>query len=240
MKITKPIDFQNVEALSQALRAGKDSMGRFSLEIPEKDCANGIYAAMKAEVEQRGRRFILDDDTGKHILDAARWLINPNSTPGLLLCGLYGNGKTTLAKAIASLIGYVSRSEYGYSQRIAVRLYTAKDIIRLCADSEKFKDSHEKYRSLFTEQIMIIDDLGEEPKEVMVYGMLHTPVIDIISQRYASQLITIITTNLDTDELGAKYGPRIFDRFREMLTSIVFENDSFRTNKNCDQVAHKG
>ena len=39
------------------------SMARFSLEIPEKDAANGIYAAMKSEVEFRGGTFSLDADT---------------------------------------------------------------------------------------------------------------------------------------------------------------------------------
>lgn len=66
----------------------------------------------------------------------------------------------------------------------------------------------------------------------MVYGMPHTPLVDIISERYAAQRMTIITTNLEVDKLEEKYGKRIYDRFREMLTSIVFENDSYRTGKN--------
>lgn len=211
------------------LQVGKDSRERFSLEIPEKDCANGIYSAMMAEVRSRGGVFNFDADTRAHILAAARWLINPRSTPGLLLCGLYGNGKTTLAKAIAWLIEYLSERELGYSDRVIMPLYTAKDICRLCAASEKFKEQYDEYRKLFTEPMMIIDDLGEEPREVMVYGMPHTPIIDIISKRYDAQQMTIITTNLDVDQLKGKYGGRITDRFREMLTSIVFENESYRT-----------
>lgn len=230
MKLSKQINFQNVEALSQMLQAERVSRERFSLEISETDCANGLYSAMKAEVQYRGGTFNFDADTRSHILTAAQWLINPNSTPGLLLCGLCGNGKTTLARAIAWLIGYLSERELGYSNRKRMPLYTAKNICRLCAASEKFKEQYDEYGRLFTEPMMIIDDLGEEPKEVMVYGMPHTPIIDIISERYAAQRMTIITTNLDVDQLKGKYGERITDRFREMLTSIIFENDSYRTS----------
>ena len=234
MKLEKLTNFQNVEGLSRALNRERVLRVRFSLEIPEKDAANGIYAAMKAEVEYRGGTFTLDDDTRAHILAAARWLINPDATPGLMLCGLYGNGKTTLAKAISSLIGYLTERENGYSNRKTMRLITAKNICRLCAAGEKFKEQYDDYNSLFNEPMLIIDDLGEEPREVLVYGMIHTPIIDIISERYAKQHMTIVTTNLETDDLKEKYGPRIYDRFQEMLTPIVFENESYRTKRRKD------
>lgn len=213
------------------LNRARDSRERFSLEIPERDAANGIYAAMKAEVEYRGGVFKLDTDTRAHILEAAKWLIDANASPGLMLCGLCGNGKTTLAKAIARLISFLSERELGYSNRKIMKLITAKDICRLCAASEKFKEQYDDYNDLFKEQMMIIDDLGEEPREVMVYGMIHTPIIDLISARYTKQLITIVTTNLETDDLQEKYGPRIYDRLQEMLTPIVFENDSYRDQR---------
>lgn len=234
MKLAKLIDFQNVEELSRALNREKVSRERFSLEIPERDAANGIYAAMKAEVECRGGSFLFDDDTRAHILAAARWLIDPHATPGLMLCGLYGNGKTTLAKAISALIAYLTEHEKGYSSRQTMRLITAKNICRLCAASEKFKEQYDDYNSLFNEPMMIIDDLGEEPREIMVYGMIHTPIIDIISERYAKQRMTIVTTNLETDDLKEKYGSRIYDRLEEMITSIVFENESYRKDRSKD------
>ena len=231
MKITKQINFQNVEALSQVLNRERGLRERFSLEIPERDAANGIYAAMKAEVEYRGGRFTLDDDTRNHILEAARWLINPGSTAGLMLCGLYGNGKTTLAKAIARLIEYATENENGYGSRRVTKFITAKNVCRLCAAGEKFKEQYDDYERLFSEPMMIIDDLGAEPLEVMVYGMIHTPIVDLISERYANQRLTIITTNLEVGDLKEKYGSRIYDRLQEMLTPIVFENDSYRAQR---------
>lgn len=186
---------------------------------------------MQAVVEYRGGTFIFDADTESHVRQIARWLIDPNGTPGLMLCGLYGNGKTTLAKALAWLIGYITEREYGYSKRYNVKFYTAKDICRLCAASEKFKEQYDQYDDIFRERMIIIDELGEEPREVMVYGMIHTPLIDLIGERYAQQRMTIITTNLDVDELKEKYGKRIYDRFTEMITSVIFENESYRPNR---------
>ena len=184
---------------------------------------------MKAEVEYRGGTFRLDSDIRSYILEAARWLINPNSTTGLMLCGLCGNGKTTLAKAISRLIEFLTEREFGFSARSVMLFITAKEICRICAAGEKFKQQYDDYGRLISEPMMIIDDLGEEPREVMVYGMIHTPIIDVLSERYAKQLVTIVTTNLDVDELVLKYGPRIGDRLEEMVTPIVFRNDSFRT-----------
>lgn len=215
-------------------------MERFSLDIPLNDCANGLYAAMKAEVESRGGTLQMDNDTRSHILAAANWLINPHSTPGLLLCGLCGNGKTTLAKAIARLIQYTTEQEMGYSDRLSMRLYTAKQICRMCAAGEKFKEQYNEYNRLFQEQMLIIDDLGEEPQEVMVYGMIHTPIIDLIGERYATRKMTIITTNLEPKSIQAKYGERIRDRLRELLTSITFSNDSYRRAKADNPVDDKG
>ena len=201
------------------------------MEISEADAYKGLYAAFKSVVEYRHNKLLPDIETKSHILQAARWLINPYGTFGLLLCGLCGNGKTTLATAIGWLIRYVTKKEYGFNNHIDVPLYTTKEVCELCCASEKSKENKSQYTKLFKESIIILDDLGEEPKEVMVYGMIHTPVLDLICKRYSEQRMTIITTNLDTDQLKEKYGMRIYDRFREMLTPIIFENDSYRRPK---------
>ncbi len=222
------INFGDVEALSRQLQTERISRERFSLEIPVRDAANGLYAAMKAEVEYRGGSFEGDEATKNCILTAAQWLTDSKGKPGLFLCGLCGNGKTTLARAIAALIEHVTAKEYGLSHRTTMRMVTAGEICRLCALSERFKEDRDEYSGLFNEKMLIIDDLGEEPLEMIVYGMPLRPVADILSRRYARQQITIVTSNLNTDELRQKYGERLYDRFREMLTSIIFTNPSYR------------
>ncbi len=222
MKISKAINFQDVEGLSRQLRTGKISTIRFSLEIPVNDCANGLYAAYKAIVEYNGGVFVKDNETLNHILKAAEWLTDTNGRPGLMLCGLCGNGKTTLASSIVWLVGYLSEREFGFSHRINIPVMTAKQICRICATNGK------EYEKIFKMDNLVIDDLGEEPQELLVYGMIHTPIIDLISERYARRLFTVITTNLETTDLNTRYGERIYDRFREMLTIIGFKNDSYR------------
>ena len=72
-------------------------------------------------------------------------------------------------------------------------------------------------------QLIIVDDLGTEPREVLEFGNVYTSLIDLITTRYEEQLYTIFTTKLEE-----KYGKRIVDRLNEMVEKVVFENESYR------------
>lgn len=198
---------------------------RFSLEIPVRDASNGIYSAMKAEVSHRCKELIFDDATKGHIEQVARWLVEPHGKPGLILMGLCGNGKTTMMRALSRLIEYVSEMTVGYSKRTVMPIYPAKEIARMCAAPDKERKDFKELSGL---EMLGIDDLGEEPKEVMSYGMIYTPLTDLICERYDHQLATVITTNLTKEQLSEKYGVRVYDRFREMLDIITFTNPSYR------------
>ena len=76
--------------------------------------------------------------------------------------------------------------------------------------------------------LLIVDDLGVEPHEIMDYGNVFTPLVDLITLRYDEQLYTIFTTNLTPAQLEEKYGKRIVDRLNEMVETIVFENGTYR------------
>ena len=77
--------------------------------------------------------------------------------------------------------------------------------------------------------MLSIDDLGIEPSEILDYGNILNPVIDLLTQRYNAQLFTIVTTNLTPKQIREHYGERIADRFNEMFDRIVFENSTYRT-----------
>lgn len=179
---------------------------------------------MRAEVANRRKELIFDDETKNHIEQVARWLIDANGKPGLMLMGLCGNGKTTMMRSLARLIEYVTEATVGYSKRTVMPMCSAKEIARICAADKDRKD----FKDLFRVEMLGIDDLGEEPKEVMSYGMIYTPLIDLICERYNRQLSTIITTNLTKEQLSEKYGIRVYDRFKEMLSIITFTNPSYR------------
>lgn len=180
---------------------------------------------MRAEVALRRKEMIFDDSTKKHITEAAQWLIDTHGKSGLMMMGLCGNGKTTMMRSIARLIEYVTEITVGYSARTIVPVYSAKSIARMCASPDK---ELADFKALFSAEMLGIDDLGEEPKEVMSYGMIYTPLIDLICERYSRQLTTIITTNLTKEQLSEKYGVRVYDRFKEMLSIITFTNPSYR------------
>lgn len=181
---------------------------------------------MKAEINKRGDEIILDNDTRMHIAQASKWLVGINDKPGLMLRGDVGNGKTTLMRAICLLIAYVTEEINGYSNRIEIPEWSSRKIAMLCGDEQGRKE----YRKLMDCAYLAIDELGEEPREIMSYGMLYEPIKEILLERYNRQLFTIVTTNLPKDEIAKRYSKRISDRFSEMMAVINFTNSSYRIN----------
>ena len=134
----------------------------------------------------------------------------------------YGNGKTTWAKALQLLVS-------GLNLKNPINnLYY---VFLLCNDKDlamRSKGNYSDWKNVMRYQLMIVDDLGTEPREVMEFGNVYTPLIDLITTRYEEQLYTIFTTNLTPAQLEEKYGKRIVDRLNEMVETVVFENESYR------------
>lgn len=172
---------------------------------------------------------VLDDATKDHIRVAAEWLADPCSKFGFMMTGLYGNGKTTLLLAMCNLINYLFDSACSNDRR-SIRILKAKDIARWAID----RDKRESYENLYYEDMLAIDEVGEEPAELISYGMVYTPIRDLLEERYARQKLTIITTNLvenkkkDIHQIRDHYGERVVDRIREMMKILPFHNESYR------------
>lgn len=83
-------------------------------------------------------------------------------------------------------------------------------------------------KNYMNNDVLMIDDLGHEPTEVISYGMVFTPIVDLLERRYARQKFTIISTNLNPDEIRPKYKNRLADRFNEWMHIVQFNNSSFR------------
>lgn len=63
----------------------------------------------------------------------------------------------------------------------------------------------------------------------MRFGQTFSPVTDLLLARYDKPWrVTLATTNLGHTEIESHYGGRILDRFREMMTEIIFANPSYR------------
>mgnify|MGYP007039888685 FL=1 len=77
-------------------------------------------------------------------------------------------------------------------------------------------------------EILAIDDLGTEPREITEYDNVLSPIIDLISYCYEHQLPTIITSNLTPQQISEVYGKRIGDRLKETTEIVPFLNGSYR------------
>ncbi len=177
-------------------------------------------AAYKAEVEFRHRTFIPDDATKQHIEEVARWITSNDSKFGIFICGICGNGKTTMVLAIRSIINFLYEKDTANAK--AICLVTATE---LC---EMAKNNYEKYCNIMKCEMLAIDDMGKDAVEILHYGNVSRPLIDLLSYRYDKQLFTIVTTNMPPNDIAKYYDERIADRFREMMHSIAFENESYR------------
>lgn len=216
----------SVEELKQILLKRKITTVRFRLPWKKEEVYNAILASYMAEVEYRHRTFIPDEHTLQHIRLATEWLTADNPRFGMLLCGEPGNGKTTLALAIKSLVHYIYSNDYEH----------AKDFVQIQAREicDYAKNKEKTFKALWHKDMLLIDDLGTEPSEVLHYGNVLNPVIDLLCSRYDRQLFTIITTNLTPQNIREHYGNRVADRFNEMFERIVFRNSSYRITPNPD------
>ena len=181
-----------------------------------------LLAAYQAEVERRHKVFERNEHFDAQLNLIAKYLTGGSKKFGLMFCGLCGNGKTTWAKALQLLVSGLNLKNPINNLYYVFPLCNAKDL------AMRSKGNYNDWRNVMRYQLMIVDDLGTEPREVMEFGNVYTPLIDLITTRYEEQLYTIFTTNLTPVQLEEKYGKRIVDRLNEMVEKVVFENESYR------------
>ena len=211
-----------VEELKYRLLQQRITNTRFKLPMSFDDARVYLLAAYQAEVERRHRVFERNEHFDAQLNLIANYLTGGSKKFGLMFCGLCGNGKTTWAKALQLLASGLNLKNPINNLYYVFPLWNAKDL------AMRSKGNYNDWRNVMRYQLMIVDDLGTEPREVMEFGNVYTPLIDLITTRYEEQLYTIFTTNLTPAQLEEKYGKRIVDRLNEMVEKVVFENESYR------------
>lgn len=174
----------------------------------------------KIEVESRGFEFKDNKEIAEHLDSTAKWLVGSHKV-GLIIYGTVGNGKTTLIRAIRSLINILYRSAYS-SERKGVLTVSALELANIAKEEPK------RFEDIKRAELLAIDDVGVEPSVIKSWGNELSPLVDVIYYRYDQQLFTLMTSNLSMDDLEGKYGDRIADRFREMFDRLAFKNKSYR------------
>lgn len=180
-----------------------------------------LTAAYKAEVEYRHRQYVDDEATRSNIQHLAGFLTSDNSKFGVMLCGLCGNGKTTILHAFQNALNYLVGCGLYEDNNTGIRIVGSLDVVHYSKDYDQFQ-------ALKNRDMLAIDDMGREPREVLDYGNVLNPVIDLLEYRYDAQLFTMITTNVTASKIREHYGERLADRFNEMLEVIVFKNATYR------------
>ncbi|KUO64952.1 MAG: ATPase [Lutibacter sp. BRH_c52] len=140
-----------------------------------------------------------------------------DTNKGLLLSGPVGCGKTSLMKLLPYLAPHKTNYEIIPTRNIVFNFNAAGFEVL-----EKYNDTKN----------YCFDDLGVEPtgchytKDCNVMGEILLSRYDLFKTKNTK---THITTNLNAEELEARYGSRVRSRMREMFNLISF--DSSTTDK---------
>lgn len=197
---------------------------RFRMELSFEKTCEELLAAVMVDVDRRQRNFVFGENLDAQISQMAKWLTTDSPKFTLLLCGQCGNGKTTLLRAFQSVLNRYRFRDYYNHDYYGIEIINAIDLANMC------RDSHPRFVQKMDAELLGIDDLGVEPREIMVYGNTEHPLIQLLTRRYEKSLFTIITTNLTPAQIHDLYGERISDRFSETVEKIVFRNPSYRKN----------
>ena len=195
----------------------------FRIDLPVEEIARLLMNCYVEKVRERNRQFVHDEHTERQVMTIAEILGTPSHKFGILLSGQCGNGKTTMLYAIRTLIHFLySRGSRYLPKDLSseIPIVTAKRVIE-----ETISSDHMAFRH---QDILMIDDLGHEPTEIVHYGMVYTPVVDLLEARYERMKYTIISTNLPPTEIRPKYKNRLADRFNEMMNFVEFTGESYR------------
>ncbi|OMP78203.1 hypothetical protein [[Flexibacter] sp. ATCC 35208] len=142
---------------------------------------------------------------------------------GILLMGPVGCGKSSIMKIMNNFCPAPDKPVFHSCNEIAIDFNTKgyETILKYT------KGSFFPYTSI--PRVHCFDDLGLEPPGYY-YGNNSNVMAEILLSRYnyftSCDMITHITTNLNTSELEAIYGNRIRSRMREMFNQIIFSNTS--------------
>lgn len=180
--------------------------------------ANEVQAIISRCLASRIGSKGVDTLTESYAQIMAKWAVETNKW-GMLMCGTYGCGKTTLANAFADAYELIE----GTIGTIAVIRLSAIDVCAIARTNEaRFNEICNKV------ELIVIDDVGTEPVFVKVFGTDASPVVEMLYKRYDNRKPIIVTTNLAAKQFYARYGERIKDRGKEMFSVITMKNGSRR------------
>lgn len=195
-----------------------------ALPIDSRIAKNLLFGFFKREVERRKNEFVLTDELKRNLSAVGDFLVTETRYYGLFMPGSVGNGKTTMLKAVRDLLVYlIDNGKINYCEGDKYpRFITSREMASIAKDPNDF-------RALKNTRYLLIDDLCEEPVEVVSYGNYIYPFVELLENRYDQMLPTIISSNFNAESISNKYqNKRLKDRMKEMFKIISFVEESFR------------
>ena len=152
-----------------------------------------------------------------------KWCELNNKYLNVIICGPVGTGKTFLAECVANEL---------IKKNMLVAITTAIDLnnnmlgYHVAQNEEKVGI----LQNYLDAEVLIIDDLGTEP---MLKNVTKEYLYYIISERMNMKKRTIITTNLDLNNLNEYYEDRIASRLIDKRTTlhIYIDQEDLRMKK---------
>lgn len=195
-----------------------------ALPVDSRAIKNLLFGFFKREVEKRKNNFMLTEELKRNLSSVGEFLVTEKRYYGLFMPGSVGNGKTTMLKAIRDLLVYlVDKGTINYCEGDKYpRFVTSREMANIAKDPNDF-------RALKSAKYLLIDDLCEEPVEVVSYGNYIYPFIELLEYRCDQMLPTFISSNFNAESISKKYrNERLQDRMKEMFKIISFVEESFR------------
>lgn len=209
----------NTTRLEAMSRSRREKIISYKFKIEAEKVFNALRVIAKPIVEGGGNVYQETREYGDNLRKISEWLTNPNTKLGLMIGGTFGNGKTVTLKAIKELMKQcVLTPENTGIWNHGNLLFKAKELVEDVELMEKAKKI----------TWLLIDELGEEPTVVKTWGNSTTPIIELLEYRYENELPTIVTTNLNGNEIAHKYMGRVDDRIHGMYDTIIYTDKSFR------------
>lgn len=195
-----------------------------ALPMDSRTIKNLLFVFFKREVERRKNVFVFTDEIKRNISAVGDFLAIEKRYYGLFMPGSVGNGKTTMLKAIRDLLVHlIDKGIINYCEGDKYpRFVTSREM----ASIAKFPND---FRELKNAKYLLLDDLCEEPAEIVAYGNYIYPFIELLEYRYDQMLPTIISSNFNAESISNKYqNARLKDRMKEMFKIVSFVEESFR------------
>ncbi len=188
-------------------RIKTDKFENFNLDYYSAEATDGKSSSSK--------------DCAKLAFDTAKeYVKNFPSGENLFFSGPSGVGKTFITTCIAGKL---------LNEALLVCYLPASELFDIIGDYQfNRKSSHlTNYQDIKESDLLIIDDLGTE----LASGFVDSALFTIVNDRGLRKKSTIISTNLNLNQVRANYTDRVASRIFEQYTVIQMYGQDIRTVK---------